>query len=118
MNTNTKVMDNIQQAGEKLSQEADANLRKVQNRYEEKIQDLQRQYGYTRSKAEEELNRQLNYLNELNQDLQQRTQKLASTVDEKVVENRWQVLAGVFVAGLMVGLLVKLLGPSETHANS
>jgi len=90
MNTNTKVMDNIQQAGEKLSQEADANLRKVQNRYEEKIQDLQRQYGYTRSKAEEELNRQLNYLNE----------------------------AGVFVAGLMVGLLVKLLGPSETHANS
>ncbi|MCB8942992.1 MAG: CsbD family protein [Ardenticatenaceae bacterium] len=77
------------------------DLEKLQGRYEQFVGLLQEKYGYTRDKAEHEIQ---NWLDEVETGAETAVARLDTTIKNK----RWQALATTLMAGFAFGVWVGL----------
>lgn len=75
----------------------DDELNELHGRYEQFLGLLQEKYGYTRQKAEAEIQARLS-------DLEESAETAVTRIDQKIMDNRWQALLATLVVGFMVGL--------------
>lgn len=75
------------------------DLNKLQDRYEQFVELLQDKYGYTRAKAEDEVEKWL-------EEVEDGVETAVTQLDQTVRENQWKALTTVLVAGFALGVWV------------
>ena len=84
---------------QRWSELTDDDLNNLRGRYEQLVGLLQETYGYTRQKAEAEIQETLN-------EWEHGAETAVAQIDRKITNNRWQALATTLVMGFAAGLWV------------